>query len=45
MPRPQTPIELLQLNGGFRADRHGRRQAAPKSTGPDRRSAPEPGAR
>jgi hypothetical protein len=34
MPRPRTPVELLQLNGGFRADRHGRRQAAPKSTLP-----------
>jgi len=31
MPRPRTPVELLQLNGGYRADRHGPRQAAPKS--------------
>ena len=31
MPRPRTPVELLQLNGAYRADRHGPRQAAPKS--------------
>jgi hypothetical protein len=31
MPRSRTPVELLQLNGGYRADRHGPRQAAPKS--------------
>src|SRR5215207_2714069 len=31
MSRPRLPTELLQLNGGYRADRHGPRQAAPKS--------------
>jgi phage terminase small subunit len=34
MPRPHKPIELLTLDGGYRADRHGQRRAAPKSPHP-----------
>ncbi len=31
MPQPRKPIELHELAGTFRADRHGQRRAAPKS--------------
>jgi len=34
MPRPRKPLELLHLTGGYRGDRHGRRQAAPKASAP-----------
>jgi hypothetical protein len=34
MPRPRKPLELLELTGGYRADRHGPRLAAPKSGSP-----------
>jgi hypothetical protein len=31
MARPRKPLELLELTGTFRPDRHARRRAAPKS--------------
>jgi hypothetical protein len=34
MPYPRKPVELHELSGTFRADRHGRRRAAPKSDRP-----------
>ncbi len=34
MPRPRKPLELLELTGGYRPDRHGQRRAAPKSERP-----------
>jgi hypothetical protein len=34
MPTPRKPVEVLELSGGYRADRHARRRAAPKSPHP-----------
>lgn len=34
MPRPRKPVEVLELFGTYRPDRHGRRRAAPKSPHP-----------
>ena len=34
MPRPRTPVELLQLAGSYRPNWHAQRRAAPKSTEP-----------
>ncbi len=34
MARPRTPLEMLELSGHYRADRHGQRRAAPKSPRP-----------
>ncbi len=31
MPTPRKPVELLELSGAFRPDRHGQRRGAPKS--------------
>ncbi len=34
MARPAKPLELLELSGAYRPDRHARRRAAPKSPHP-----------
>ena len=34
MARPRKPLELLELTGAFRADRHARLRGAPKSDRP-----------
>ncbi len=34
MPRPRKPLELLELTGTYRPDRHGQRRDAPKSERP-----------
>ena len=34
MPMPRKPVEVLQLSGYYRADRHRQRRAAPKSPHP-----------